>query len=228
MSPRAATTGPRVERALQVIRRHLGAPGPGPRLPSVSEIARRRRDPFRILVATMISTRTRDEVTELSAERLLARAPDARRLAAMSASRIARLIYPAGFYLTKAGNLRRAARLLLQRHKGRVPSSLEDLLELPGVGRKVANLVRGLGFGLPAICVDTHVHRIANRLGWVSTRSPVQTERALTPILSRRWWTPMNELLVRFGQTVCTPLSPRCSACPLGAVCPRRGVARSR
>ncbi len=201
---------------------------PGERAPAVSAVASRRNTPFRVLVATMISPRTRDEVTELAAERLLSAAPDPRALAAMPASRIERLIFPAGFYHTKAANLRGAARLLLERHGGRVPRSMEELLELPGVGRKVANLVRNVGFGLEGICVDTHVHRISNRLGWVRTRTPEQTERALQGVLPRQWWIQVNELLVRFGQAICTPLAPRCSTCPLRRTCPRVGVTRAR
>ncbi len=185
-------------------------------------------DPFRVLVSTIISTRTKDAVTAAAADRLLSAAPDARRLAALSEGRIARLIFPAGFYRTKAANLRASARLLLERHEGRVPEGMEELLELPGVGRKVANLVRGLGFGIAGICVDTHVHRISNRLGWVETRDPAGTERELMRVLPRRHWIVVNELMVRWGQVVCTPLSPRCRACPVAKACRRRGVTRTR
>ena len=189
---------------------------------------RQAADAFRVLVATIISTRTKDEVTAAAADRLLSVAPDARRLAALNVPRIARLIFPAGFYRTKAANLRASARLLLERHAGRVPSGMEDLLALPGVGRKVANLVRGLAFGIEGICVDTHVHRISNRLGWVATRDAAATEWALLAVLPRRYWIVVNELMVRWGQTVCTPLSPRCSGCPVAGRCRRRGVTRSR
>ena len=188
----------------------------------------RSEDPFRVLVSTIISTRTKDAVTSAAAGRLLSAAPDARRLAALPEARIARLIFPAGFYRTKAANLRASARLLLERHAGRVPEGMEDLLELPGVGRKVANLVRGLGFGIAGICVDTHVHRISNRLGWVETRDPAGTERELMRVLPRRTWIVVNELMVRWGQSVCTPLSPRCSGCPVAGACRRRGVTRTR
>jgi endonuclease III len=185
-------------------------------------------DPFRVLVTTIISTRTKDAVTSAAAERLLSAAPDARRLATLTETRIARLIFPAGFYRTKAANLRASARLLVERRAGRVPDRMEDLLALPGVGRKVANLVRGLAFGIPGICVDTHVHRISNRLGWVATREPAGTEQALRRVLPRRYWLVVNELMVRWGQTVCTPLSPHCSACPVTGRCRRRGVTRTR
>jgi len=181
-----------------------------------------------VLVSTIISTRTKDTVTAVVSGRLLAVAPDAPGLARMSEARIARLIFPAGFYRTKAANLRATARLLLTRHEGRVPADMDDLLALPGVGRKVANLVRGLAFGLDAICVDTHVHRISNRLGWVATRDPAGTERALMRVLPRRQWIAVNDLMVRWGQSVCTPLSPHCGGCPVARSCARRGVTRSR
>jgi endonuclease-3 len=176
----------------------------------------------------MISLRTKDEVTLRAAKALLRRAPSPQSLAALPESRIASLIYPAGFYRTKARNMRAAARLLVEEHAGRVPPEMEKLLALPGVGRKTANLVRNLGFGLPGICVDTHVHRISNRIGWVSTRTPEKTEMALMDILPRRYWIGINELLVRYGQAVCTPLSPRCTACPVVKRCARVGVGRSR
>ncbi len=196
--------------------------------PSVSQAAEGGPDPFRVLVSTVISSRTKDEVTLQATRRLLERAPGADALAALEEEEIARLIYPAGFHRTKARHLRRLAGLLRDRHGGRVPREMDALLELPGVGRKTANLVRNLAFNLEGICVDTHVHRISNRLGWVRTSLPAQTERALERILPPRYWIPVNDLLVRFGQTVCTPLSPRCSACFLKARCPRVGVDRSR
>jgi endonuclease-3 len=186
------------------------------------------RDPFHVLVSTMISLRTKDDVTRTSSERLLSAAPTAAALAALAEKRIERLIYPAGFYHTKARSLRATARILIERHAGLVPSDMERLLELPGVGRKTANLVRNLGFGLPGICVDTHVHRISNRMGWVATATPEKTELALMEALPRRYWIPVNELLVRYGQSVCTPLSPRCSTCPVTRWCARNGVGRTR
>ena len=197
-------------------------------LPSVSEVARRRSDPFRVLVATMISLRTKDEVTGPAAERLLAAAPTPAALAALPEARIARLIYPAGFYRTKAKNLRATAGMLVAGHHSRVPREMEDLLALPGVGRKTANLVRNLGYGLEGICVDTHVHRISNRMGWVRTADPAGTEQALMRVMPRRYWIPVNELLVRWGQSVCTPLSPWCGSCRVARWCRKAGVGRSR
>jgi len=212
----------------RAMNRGLDAATPGGALPSVSLIAQEDHEPFRVLVSTMISLRTKDEVTTRASRALLSLAPTPARLAVLPAARVARAIYPAGFYRTKARNLRIVARLLLDRHGGAVPSRMEELLALPGVGRKTANLVRNLGFGLPGICVDTHVHRISNRMGWVTTRTPEETERALMRILPRRYWIGVNELLVRYGQAVCTPLSPRCSMCPARPWCARTGVGRAR
>ncbi|KDA54537.1 MAG: endonuclease III domain-containing protein [Acidobacteriota bacterium] len=186
------------------------------------------RDPFRLLVACVISLRTKDQVTAQAAARLFAVAPDAMSLSQLPAERIAQLIYPAGFYRTKARQLQKLAQILVERWGGRVPESREELLSLPGVGRKTANLVLGLGFGIPAICVDTHVHRIANRLGLVQTRRPEETETALEQVLPSEWWIPINDVLVTFGQEVCTPVSPRCSRCPVSSRCPKIGVNRQR
>lgn len=194
----------------------------------MTQLAAARRDPFEVLVATIISLRTKDEVTGPAARRLLARAPTAAALAALPAAAIAGLIYPAGFYRTKSRQLRAAAAILLRDHAAAVPASLPALLRLPGVGRKTANLVLGLGFGIPAICVDTHVHRICNRLGWVTTPTPDATELALARALPRPYWIPINAIMVSFGQQVCTPLAPHCSRCPVRGACPRRGVTRHR
>jgi len=202
---------------LGAIRRHVGRVDTSP------------RDPFATLVATLISLRTKDQVTEGAATRLLARAPSAEALARLPERTIDALIYPAGFHRTKARNLRRVARLLLDQHGGEVPRTKEGLLALPGVGLKTTNLVLALGFGIPAICVDTHVHRIFNRLGYVRTAHPDETELALRQQLPRRFWIEVNGLLVRFGQSVCTPLSPRCSRCRVAALgCAQVGVGRRR
>lgn len=223
MSPPPASEQP-FEEIIDTLRALLR----GSRLPSVSEVAERNSDPFHILVSTMISLRTKDEVTSTSSKRLLTRAPDPKKLAKLSEAEIAKLIYPAGFYNTKAKNLKSTAKTLVSHYDGRVPESMEKLLELPGVGRKTANLVRNLGYGLDGICVDTHVHRIANRLGWVQTTTPGQTESALEKVLPQKYWIQINELLVRFGQTLCNPVSPICSRCPIHEHCPRIGVNRSR
>ncbi len=216
------------ERITSAIAARLNEGSSAGTLPSVSAVARQDSDPFRVLVATMISLRTKDEVTRKAAEALLGAAPTPAGLAVMPERRIARLIYPAGFYRTKAKSLRAAARIILDEHDGRVPREMEKLLALPGVGRKTANLVLNLGFAVPAICVDTHVHRISNRMGWVRTKTPAQTEEALMALLPRRYWIPINELLVRYGQSVCTPLSPWCSRCAVARWCARTGVGRAR
>lgn len=188
----------------------------------------RARDPFRLLVACVISLRTKDEVTARSARSLFARAATPATLASLPEEEIARLIFPAGFYRTKARQIREIARRIRDEHAGAVPAERAALLALPGVGRKTANLVLGLGFSIPAICVDTHVHRISNRLGLVRTRRPEDTEKALERALPREAWIDINDLLVTFGQNLCHPTSPRCSACPLAARCPRVGVTRHR
>jgi endonuclease-3 len=186
------------------------------------------RSPFRLLVACVISLRTKDEVTAGASRRLFAIAPTTDRLAELAVARIAETIYPAGFFNTKAAQLKEIGRILRDEHGGNVPANESALLALPGVGRKTANLVLGLGFGIPAICVDTHVHRISNRLGIVATKTPEQTERALGETLPRDLWIPINDLLVTFGQNQCHPTSPRCTGCPLDNLCPRVGVTRSR
>jgi endonuclease III len=266
-------------------------------LPSVSQVADINRDPFKILISTMISLRTKDEVTTEAAKRLFATAETPGEMAKLTEETIAELIYPAGFYRNKARNIKKVATRLsisatpytasttaagpsespaAQHHapdsssataaenqapesasamgtgrledraaegkgqadsaaeEGRVPispvpSTREELLALPGVGRKTANLVLSLGFGIDAICVDTHVHRICNRLGWVETRTPEETEYALMDILPRTYWITINELMVSFGQKVCTPQSPFCSRCGLREhYCGQVGVTRSR
>jgi len=186
------------------------------------------RSPFRLLVACVISLRTKDEVTAEASRRLFEVAPTPDRLAELEEERIARAIYPAGFYNTKATQLKEIGRIIRDDFDEEVPASEADLLAMPGVGRKTANLVLGLGFGIPAICVDTHVHRISNRLGMVSTKTPEKTERALMEVLPRDLWVPINDLLVTFGQNRCHPTSPRCTDCPLENLCPRIGVTRSR
>ena len=167
-------------------------------------------------------------MTLVSARRLLQIAPDPRSLERIAVRRIERAIFPAGFYHTKARRLKEIARILNREHGGRVPSTMQGLLRLPGVGRKTANLVLLLGYGIPGICVDTHVHRISNRLGFVATRTPEQTERALRETLPGRLWWSYNELLVSFGKTICTPLSPKCSVCEVVGDCRRAGVTRYR
>ncbi len=195
---------------------------------AVGAVAQDSRDPFQILVSCLISLRTKDEVTAEASARLFRLARTPRTMLRLPAPRIARTIYPAGFYRTKAKTIRALCRTLLDKHGGKVPGDLESLLTLKGVGRKTANLVVTIGFGKPGICVDTHVHRISNRLGIVRTKTPEQTEFALRKVLPGRHWIPYNDLLVTFGQNVCKPISPLCSTCPVNSLCPRIGVGKHR
>lgn len=185
-------------------------------------------DPFRVLIACILSLRTQDTTTGPAAARLFAVASTPRTMLRLRATRIAQLIYPVGFYRTKAGVILGICRALLERYGGRVPDTIDELLTLDGVGRKTANLVVTMGFNKPGICVDTHVHRISNRLGYVRTRHPEETEMALRARLPRRYWIGYNDLLVAFGQNVCAPISPRCSSCPVSALCRRVGVTSAR
>lgn len=196
--------------------------------PAVGVIAKESCDPFQTLVSCVLSLRTRDETTVAASRRLfaIARTPD--RMAALPARRIQRAIYPVSFFRTKARSIRAMCHDLVERFGGRVPDSIEDLLMLPGVGRKTANLVVTVAYGKPGICVDTHVHRITNRWGYVTTKSPEETEMALREVLPRRYWITFNDLLVPYGQNLCTPLSPFCSRCPLARFCARVGVRRVR
>lgn len=206
---------------LQIFRRQC-------RPTTLAQVQSSKRSPYHLLISCVISLRTRDEVTHIASQRLLERAPGPEALASLDEADIADLIYPAGFYRTKARQLRQIAEQLVTGHGGHVPSNRGQLLDLPGVGRKTANLVLGVGFGIPAICVDTHVHRIPNRLGLVRTRTPEATERSLQRHLPQVYWIDINDLLVTFGQNQCHPTSPRCSTCPLADLCRRVGVRQSR
>jgi len=186
------------------------------------------QSPFRILIATVLSLRTKDTLTAVVAPRLFAEADTPAAMLALDEERIAELIYPVGFYRTKARHIREISAMLLERHGGEVPRDLDTLLELPGVGRKTANLVLTIGYGLAGICVDTHVHRICNRWGYITTRTPEETEFALREKLPPQHWISINGLLVTLGQNICHPTSPRCSVCPVASYCARVGVTRSR
>jgi endonuclease-3 len=186
-----------------------------------------REDPFRVLIATMLSAQTKDAVTHAASTRLFKVARSPRTMAALSTRRVERLIYPVSFYRTKARHVKETCRRLIQEYGGRVPDRMSELLTLPGVGRKTANLVLILSHGSrDNICVDTHVHRIANRLGWVRTATPDRTELALYRVVARRWWPDVNRYLVTWGQNVCRPTYPRCGACVISALCPKIGVTR--
>lgn len=178
-----------------------------------------KRDPWRILVSGIISHRTQDPVTYSATERLFSKWPDLVSLSKANPEVVAKTIFPAGFYNTKGKRLVEIANLLKRDYEGVVPDDIERLLCIKGVGRKTANLILSLGYGVPAIVVDTHVHRIANRTGWVKTREPNQTETELVKIVPKKYWIIMNELLVRLGQNVCKPLGPKCEQCPINAYC---------
>lgn len=186
------------------------------------------RDPFKTLISCLISLRTKDAVTHAASQRLFRLAQTPKSLAALSLPKIEVAIFPAGFYKTKAVTLKRISHDLIERFDGRVPNDLESLLGLKGVGRKTANLVVTVAFHSAGICVDTHVHRISNRWGYVKTRNPSETESALRRRLPQRFWRDYNEWLVSFGQHLCHPTSPWCSRCPVAYACPRRGVKHSR
>jgi endonuclease-3 len=200
----------------------------GLELPAVEKISQGQADdPFQVLIATMLSARTQDATTLAASTRLFAAAGTPRTMAALTVRQIERLIYPVSFYRHKAVHVKATCRLLLDRFDGRVPTTMEELLTLPGVGRKTANLVLILGFeSAKNICVDTHVHRISNRLGWVATRTPEETERALYAATDKRWWPIINLYLVTWGQNVCRPVYPRCGVCALRDCCPQIGVTK--
>ena len=185
-------------------------------------------DPFATLISCLLSLRTKDATTRAASERLFRLARTPQRMVRLSPRQIERAIYPVGFYRTKARTVRAVCRTLLARYGGRVPGDLDALLTIKGVGRKTANLVITLAFRQDGICVDTHVHRISNRWGYVRTKTPEQTEQALRRRLPRRYWQTYNDLLVSFGQHLCHPTSPWCSRCPLARWCPRLGVRHSR
>lgn len=196
--------------------------------PAVTIVSQREGNPFKVLISCILSLRTRDETTGPASERLFALASDAASLAALTPDQVERAIYPVGFYRTKAVQVIAIARRLRDDYGGRVPDELDELLTFKGVGRKTANLVVTLGYGKPGICVDTHVHRICNRLGYVATRTPEETEMVLRAKLPHQYWLAINDLLVMCGQNLCLPVSPRCSICPGAHLCQRRGVERSR
>jgi endonuclease III len=201
----------------------------GMALPAVEKISdEQAEDPFQILIATILSARTQDATTHAASTRLFRRARTARSLAKLSNREIETLIYPVSFYRNKARHLKDCGAMLVERFGGRVPPTMEELLTLPGVGRKTANLVLIVAFKSGGnICVDTHVHRIANRLGWVRTREPEETEQALYRRTDRRWWPYLNLYLVTWGQNVCRPIGPRCGDCAIATECPRIGVGKN-
>ena len=210
--------------ALKILRRAAA----GWNAPILNLISAEEEDPFKTLIGCILSLRTKDQTTAIAAARLFAIAGDAPAMLQLKSEELEKAIYPVGFYRTKARVIRDICRDLISRFEGRVPDRIDALLTLKGVGRKTANLVVTQAFRKPGICVDTHVHRISNRWGLVRTTTPEQTEAALRQVLPRRYWIEYNGLLVAFGQTICQPVSPHCSRCPLARRCPRIGVRHSR
>jgi endonuclease III len=213
-----------IGRVLRILRKAA----PGWNAPVLTLMAAERRDPFLTLIGCILSLRTKDQATAVAAPRLFAHADTPSKMLELSQGEIERLIYPVGFYRTKARVILRICRDLLDCFDGKVPNRIDDLLTLNGVGRKTANLVVTEAFGKPGICVDTHVHRISNRWGLIKTATPEKSEVALREVLPRRYWIEYNSILVAFGQTICQPVSPWCSRCPISHLCPRIGLMRSR
>ena len=213
-----------VERVMRTLARKVD----GMELPAVEKISQRQQEaPFQILISTLLSARTQDATTLAASTRLFSKAPTAKAVASLSVKQIEKLIYPVGFYRNKAVFVKEASKVLVAKFGGRVPSTLEELVTLPGVGRKTANLVMILAFKSQTnICVDIHVHRISNRLGWVQTRDPEQTEQALYRVIDRRFWPVINRYLVTWGQNICRPVYPRCGDCAIISDCQRVGVER--
>lgn len=225
-APRRAGASRAVGKVMRALAREID----GLELPAVEKISEEsQEDPFQVLIGTLLSARTQDATTAAASARLFRAARTPHTMAKLTVKRIERLIYPVSFYRHKARHVRAACRMLVDRFGGRVPATMEELLMLPGVGRKTANLVLILSFkSVRNICVDTHVHRISNRLGWVSTSTPDETEQALYRATKPRWWPYINLYLVTWGQNVCRPLSPRCGACAIRPYCARIGVTNAR
>lgn len=214
-----------VEKIVEILRRATTGLTPPA---SCTIVSRFGRDPFLVLIGCILSLRTKDTVSLPASCRLFEQAQTPQALLALSHEAIASTIYPVGFYRKKALTIHTICAELLTRFDGQVPNTLNELMSLPGVGLKTANLVLGEGFGIPALCVDTHVHRISNRLGVVNTKTPEETEAALRAVLPPEYWIEWGKLLVMWGQNICVPISPKCSKCPIRPLCKRVGVARSR
>ncbi len=196
--------------------------------PMVTAMSRKKREPFKVLIATVLSLRTKDDCTAEAAKRLFKLADTPRKILNLDEKTIAQAVYPVGFYNTKAKNILDICQNLVDRYNGQTPDEIDELLTLKGVGRKVANLVLTQGYNKPAICVDTHVHRITNRWGYVETSHPDETEMVLREVLPKKHWIIINDLLVTYGQNLCMPTSPWCSKCKIRDYCEQKGVKRFR
>ena len=199
------------------------------KLPSISIIAEEtNNDPYLVLISTLLSLRTKDKVTLEASRRLFALATTPKDMLSLSSEKIENAIYPSCFFRRKTENIKKISQILIDKYEGKVPNSQKELLDLPGIGIKTANLTLNLGFQVEAICVDCHVHQIANRMGWIKTNTPEESEIDLQKVMPKRFWIPLNELLVAYGQVVCTSVSPNCSICSENNKCPRIGVSHSR
>lgn len=216
------------ERAIQIVKK-LRIATEGMEAPAATQIVQKfGRDPYLVLVSCVLSLRTKDTISLPASLELFKHAKTPQAMLKLPLKTIEKLIYPTGFYRTKAKNIHAMSKDILERFNGQVPHTKDELMSLPGVGPKTANLVLADGFGIPAICVDTHVHRISNRLGLIKTKTVEQTEKALQQILPKEYWSEWNKLLVMWGQNVCVPISPFCSRCAISDLCPRVGVKKSR
>jgi len=209
-----------IHTAIRILRRQV----PKWDTPVVTLMAETYESPFRVLISCILSLRTQDATTAKASHRLFAVADSPQAMVQLTAKKIAKLIYPVGFYKTKAGQILEMCQTIIDRHGGKVPDEIDKLLQFKGVGRKTANLVVTLGYNKPGICVDTHVHRISNRWGYIKTTTPEKTEIALRAKLPKQYWIEYNNLLVNFGQHLCRPISPQCSQCPVTKYCPQTGV----
>jgi endonuclease III len=215
-----AVTDRELHAAIRILRREV----PKWETPVVTLMAETYASPFRVLISCILSLRTQDATTAKASHRLFAVADTPQAMVKLSAKKLEKLIYPVGFYKTKARQIREICRMIIAQCSGRVPDEIDELLKFKGVGRKTANLVVTLGYNKPGICVDTHVHRISNRWGYINTATPEKTEIALRAKLPKRYWIEYNNLLVNFGQHLCRPISPLCSVCPVQKYCPQLGV----
>lgn len=213
-------TDRQIHQAVRILRREV----PKWDTPVVTLMAETYESPFRVLISCILSLRTQDATTAKASHRLFAVADSPQAMVKLPAQKIEKLIYPVGFYKTKARQILEMCRTIINRHAGKVPDEIDDLLTFKGVGRKTANLVVTLGYNKPGICVDTHVHRISNRWGYIKTATPEKTEIALRAKLPKKYWIEYNNLLVNFGQHLCRPISPLCSECPVKKYCRQRGV----
>ncbi|MCF6154722.1 MAG: endonuclease III [Candidatus Brocadia sp.] len=195
--------------------------------PVVTTISRE-LTPFHVLISCLLSLRTKDQTTREASMRLFAAADNPGDMIKIPTKKLEKLIYPVGFYRIKAKKIKEICKVLIERYDGKVPDEIDELLKLNGIGRKTANLVVTLGYQKPGICVDTHVHRITNRWGYIKTKNPHETEFALREKLPRKYWLTINDLLVTFGQNICVPISPKCSICPINIYCKKVGVTRHR